>query len=244
MQDLTSKDQIDFSKMRYGSLSYDIPKEFDDLANLIRSKIRTYALMIHESGYIVPWQHKDMITDIVKTAILATNDNRKRANEREVKLASEEKRQPKLAPEIARPPKVRVFLIDSDSNLDVLDEAKDAMDRFVNDITESFQKRTAAVIGYVEKAIEDKKIEINDKAKEIANRKRAIIRELRKKVSDAEGVFVWFAMSDSVKHALKAMTKLFDAELTALKKVAMLGETPMKQSEIPATEEEKALFGE
>jgi hypothetical protein len=48
-------------------------------------------------------------------------------------------------------------------------------------------------------------------------------------------------MSDSIKHALKASQKLFDAELKALSDVAMLGSTPMKQSQLP-TEDEKVLF--
>ncbi len=224
MHELVSKDQIDPGKTRYGSLSYDIPKTLDDLATMIRSKIRRYALMIHESGYFIPWQFKDPVLELVKEAVLAAN----------------QKRIEKKLPEI-KPPKVRIFLVDRDSNLDVLDEAKDAMQRFTNDITESFTKRMASVVGHVEKAIEEKKIEVNDKAKEIAARKRAIIRELKKKVTEADGLFGWFAMSDSINHALKATTKLFDAELTALKQVAMLGETPLKQGQLP-TEDEKVLF--
>lgn len=224
MNELVSKNQIDFKSMRYGSLSYDIPKTLDDLACLVRTKIRRYALMIHESGYFIPWKFKDAVLELVKEAVLAAN----------------EKRTTKGLPSIT-PPKVRIFLVDMDSNLDVLDEATDAMARFTNDITESFTKRIAAVMGHVEKAIEEKKVEVNDKAKEIANRKRAIIRELKKKVSEAEGLFGWFAMSDSIQHALKASQKLFDAELAALKQVAMLGETPLKQSQL-LTEDEKALF--
>jgi len=225
MNELMSKDQIDCTKMRYGSLSYDIPKALDDLATMIRSKIRRYALMIHESGYFIPWQFKDPVLELVKEAVLAANERRL------------EKKLPAI-----KPPKVRIFLVDRDSNLDVLDEAKDAMERFTNDITESFTKRIASVVAHVEKAIEEKKVEINDKAKEIANRKRAIIRELKKKVSEADGLFGWFSMSDSIAHALKATTKLFDAELAALKQVAMLGETPMKQGQLPS-EDEKVLFG-
>lgn len=227
MNELVSKDQIDFSTMRYGSLSYDIPKQLDDLANMVRSKIRKYALMVHESGYFIPWQFKDPVLELVKEAVISANENR---------IA-------KKLPAIT-PPRVRIFLVDRDSNLDVLDEAKDAMAKFVNDITESFTKRTAAVIAHVEKAIEEKKIEANDKAKEISKRKRAIIRELKKKVTEADGLFGWFAMSDSIKHALKASSKLFDAELAALKQVAMLGETPLKQGQIPEkTEDEEVLFG-
>jgi len=244
MIDLVSKDQIDFSKMRYGSLSYDIPKSLDDLANMIRSKIRKYALMIHESGYFIPWQFKDPVLEIVKEAVLVANENRKARNAKEASIAASENREAKILPEIT-PPRVRIFLVDCDSNLDVLDEAQDAMTKFTNDITESFVKRTAAVVAHVEKAIADKEIEVNDKSKEIAKRKRAIINDLKKKVSDADGVFGWFSMTDSIKHALKASLKLFDAELSALKQVAMLGDTALKQEQIPnRTEDEEVLFGQ
>jgi hypothetical protein len=214
---------------RYGMLSYDIPKSLDDLANLIRSRIRKYALMVHESGYLIPWDHKDAILDIVKAAQLAINEKRAEAG------------QPSI-PET----KVRCLKLDADQHVEILDWAQEAMDRFMTEVRESFQKRTAAILPRIEAMIEAKDLDINNKAIEISRRKRAVLRELRKKVTDAEGVFVWFAMSGQVKEALKAHTQLFDAELKALRDVKMLGDQPMKQGRMPSTgdpEADKILYG-
>jgi len=55
MVDITNKAaQEALQSRRYFSLSYDIPTTLNDLAELIRSRIRSFALAVHESGYLVP----------------------------------------------------------------------------------------------------------------------------------------------------------------------------------------------
>lgn len=216
---------------RYGNLSYDIPKAMDDLAELIRRKIRPYALMVNESNYLIPWQNRDAILEIVKEAQLIVNENR-RAEKR---------------PEVTKT-NVRCLLIDETNTVEVLDWAKERMDEIVEEVKDSFRTRMGAVIPKIEKLIDEKKLDVNDKAKEISSRKRAILRDLKKRVEDAEKTFVWFSMSDQVRSALKASVNLFEAEIAALKQVAMLGGTPVKQEQVPGTvpskeDAEKALFG-
>ena len=212
---------------RYFSLSYDIPKEYDELADKIRTEIRRYALSVHESGYLVPEENVDGVKEIVKTSTLAINESRRAKGLGDIHF-----------------PKVRVLKIDAGELPEILDWARERGEQFVKDITASFEKRIADVAAHVEKAITAKKVEVNDKAKEIAKRKKAILRDLRKRVDDAETVFFWFATTDNIKSALKASKAVLDAEFAALKEVAQIGDTPLKQPQLPenASETEKALF--
>ncbi len=203
-------------KGRYFSLSYDIPKTLDDLANLIRSKIRRYALAVHESGYLVPSENVLDIRDIIKTATVAVNE--KRRAEGDVTVAE---------------PKIRVLLIDENELPEILDWAKERAEEIVKEIAKSFEERLARVVPGVEKAIEDKKVDLNEKSKEIASRKKAILRELKKRAEDADSAFFWFASTNDAKSALKGVIGLIEAERNALKEVAQIGETPLKQEPLP-----------
>lgn len=212
---------------RYFSLSYDIPKQYDELADKIRTEIRRYALSVHESGYLVPEENVDGVKEIVKASTLAINEQRRAKGLSDIHF-----------------PKVRVLKIDAAELPEILDWARERGTQFVKDITASFEKRIADVAAHVEKAIAEKKVEVNDKAKEIAKRKKAILRDLRKRVEDAETVFFWFATTDDIKSALKASKAALEAEFTALKEVAQIGDTALKQPHLPenASETEKALF--
>ncbi|MGH9390234.1 MAG: hypothetical protein ACRD1Z_11515 [Vicinamibacteria bacterium] len=142
-------------------------------------------------------------------------------------------------------PKIREILIDETELPEILDWAHGRAGEIVQELTESFEKRLASVVGNVERAIEAKKLDVNEKAKEVASRKRAILRELKKRAEDADAAFFWFASANDAKSALKGVIGLIEAERNALKEVAQIGETPLKQEVLPssASETEKALFG-
>lgn len=206
------------SDRRYFSLSYDIPKEYDDLASKIRSEIRRYALSVHESGYLVPEENVGGVKEVVREATLLVNEARRAKGLRDISF-----------------PKVRVLKIDQQELPEILDWARERGTQFVKDITASFEKRIADVALNVEKAIEAKKIEINDRAKEIASRKKAILRDLKKRVEDAETVFFWFATTDDIRSSLRASKAVFEAEIAALREVTQIGETPLKQGTLTST---------
>ena len=215
MTDLTERKDVDLKETRYGSLSYDIPKVLSDLANLIRHKIRPYALAVHESGYLIPWQNREAIQEIVREAHIAINAKRAEKGQPSIPLT-----------------KVRVLKVDADQLPEVLDWAHEKMEEFTKEVAKSFETRMGRVVATVEKAIADAKLDVNDKAREIAAKKRAILRDLKKRVEDAEAAFFWFATTDNVKSALKASIGLFEAEIVALKEVTMLGDTALKQEQI------------
>jgi uncharacterized protein YeeX (DUF496 family) len=217
--DITSKAAQEAIKARrYFSLSYDIPKTLDDLAELIRSRIRRYALAVHESGYLLPEENVTEIRDIIKAATTAINEKRREAGK-----------------EIIEAPKIRLLKIDADELPEILDWAKERAEQIVKELTKSFEERLAAVVPNVEKAIESKKIEVNDKAREIAQRKKAILRDLKKRSDDADAAFFWFASTGNAKSVLKGVFGLIDAERKALSEVAQIGETPYQQSQLPVT---------
>lgn len=207
----------------YWLLSYDIPE--DDLSELVRRSIRRYAVMVHESGYVVHAKCKVTVEELIKEAILAADEKRREDGKSRLSYT-------------------RVRWCRSDRFGDdqtILDWTSEAMDRFNKEITESFEKRMANVVPKVEKAIEEKKLDVNEKAKTIADKKKAILRDLKRRVEDAESAFVWFAMTNKVHSALKASRDLFEAELLALKEVTQLGETALVQSRLDGPDKLDAL---
>lgn len=219
MVDIDSKvAQEAIQSRRYFSLSYDIPTTLNDLAELIRSRIRPFALAVHESGYLVPEANVQSIRDTINVATTAINDKRIAAGK----------------PHIASP-RIRLLKIDADQLPEILDWAEERSAQIVKDLTASFEFRLAAVTGLVEKAIEAKKLDVNDKAVEIAARKKAILRDLRKRAEDADAAFFWFATAGGARFLLKSVLGLIDAEKKALAEVSQIGETALKQEVIPTT---------
>jgi len=219
MHDVTSRTaQEALKSRRYHSLSYDIPTTLNDLAELIRSRIRPYALAVHESGYLLPEENVQTIRETINVATTAINEKRREAGK----------------PNIAAP-KIRLLKIDADELPEILDWARERAEQIVKDLTKSFEERLAAVVGLVEKAIDAKKIDVNDKAVEIAARKKAILRDLKKRAEDADTAFFWFASTGSSKADLKGVLGLIDAEKKALAEVAQIGDVPLKQEVIPTT---------
>lgn len=201
---------------RFGMVSWDIPKEHDDLAEMIRRVIRPHALMVHESGYLFPWEHKATLLELIREAHVAINERRTKNGKPELTVT-----------------KVRALPIDPEGLPEIVDWAHERMREFVARITESFETRTGAVLKRVEEAIEKGKLDVNEKAKNVAFKKKAIIRDLKRRVSDAEQVFFWFAVTDDVKSAMKASNKLFESEMQALKEVAQIGTDTYKQEQVP-----------
>jgi hypothetical protein len=219
MVDIASKEgQEALGSQRYYSLSYDIPTTLNDLAELIRSRIRRYALSVHESGYLVPAANVDAIRDTVKVATTAINDKRLAAGK----------------PHIASP-KIRLLKIDADQLPDILDWAQERSVEIAKEITASFEARLMGVTALVEKAIEAKTVDMSDKSTEIATRKKAILRDLKKRAEDADAAFFWFATAGGAKSLLKAVLGLIEAEKLALAEVSQIGETPLKQTVMPTT---------
>lgn len=206
------------AERRYFSLSYDIPKTLNDLAELIRSRIRRVALAVHESGYLVPEDNVEEIRTTIKVATTAINEKRREAGKPDIEA-----------------PKIRLLKIDAGELPEILDWAKERAEQIVKDLTKSFEERLAAVVPNVEKAIESKKLEINDKAREIAQRKKAILRDLKKRAEDADAAFFWFASTGNAKSVLKGVFGLIDAERKALSEVAQLGDEALHQTQLPLT---------
>lgn len=204
------------SERRYFSLSYDIPTTLNDLAELVRSSIRSHALAVHESGYLVPEENVKQIKEIIAAATVAINDKRAKANK-----------------PVAEIPKIRLLKVDADQLPEILDWAQERAEQIVKDLTKSFEERLANVVPLVEKAIETKKLDVNDKAREIAQRKKAILRDLKKRAEDADAAFFWFASTGSAKSVLKSVLGLIDAEKKALKEVAQLGDEALHQTQLP-----------
>lgn len=219
MVDISNKHaQEALQSRRYFSLSYDIPKTLDDLAELIRAKIRPFALSVHESGYLVPEENVQTIRDTIRAAVVSINEKRREAGKHDIE-----------------PPKIRLLKIDATELPEILDWAKERADEIVKALTKSFEERLAAVLPLVEKAIEAKKLDVNDKAREVAQRKKAILRDLKKRAEDADAAFFWFASTGSSKAVLKSVLGLIEAERTALKEVAQIGDTALKQETLPTT---------
>lgn len=219
MLDIDTPEALDRLKARrYYTLSYDIPKTLNDLADLIRGLIRPSALAVHESGYLVPEENVPAIRETIKAATIAINDKRLKAGKPFIEA-----------------PRIRLLKVDADQLPEILDWAKERADEIVAELTKSFEDRLAAVVGLVEKAIEAKKVDVNDKATEIRARKRAILRDLKKRAEDSDAAFFWFASTGNSKSLLKGVLGLIDAERTALKEVAQIGETPLVQGQLPVT---------
>lgn len=219
MVDIDSKAaQEAIQSRRYFSLSYDIPTTLNDLAELIRTRIRPFALAVHESGYLVPESNVQSIRDTINVATTAINEKRIAAGKPHIES-----------------PKIRLLKIDADQLPEILDWAQERSAQIVKDLTKSFEERLAAVTGLVEKAIDAKKLDVNDKATEIAARKKAILRDLKKRAEDADAAFFWFATAGGARSLLKGVLGLIDAEKKALAEVAQIGATPLKQEVIPTT---------
>lgn len=219
VNDISTKAAQDkIQSRRYFSLSYDIPKTLDDLAELVRAKIRPIALAVHESGYLVPEENVKDVRDTIEAATVAINQKRTDAGKG-----------------IIDAPKIRLLKIDADQLPEILDWAQERAEQIVKDLTKSFEERLANVLPLVEKAIDAKKVDVNDKAREVAQRKKAILRDLKKRAEDADAAFFWFASTGNAKAVLKGVLGLIEAERTALKEVAQIGETPLKQQPLPTT---------
>jgi CHASE3 domain sensor protein len=218
MQDVTSKaaQEALASGRRYYTLSYDIPKVMSDLAEAIRKRIRSYALAVHESGYLVPEENVAKIKDIITASAVDINANREKKGKSTVAV-----------------PKIRLIKADADQLPEILDWYKERSETMLAELRDSFATRLAGVLPTVEKLIADSKVDVNDKAKEIVSRKRAILRDLKKRAEDADAAFFWFAATGDTRSAVKGVLSLIDAERKALNEVKQLGETVLSQGALP-----------
>lgn len=215
--DKAAQDKLQ-GERRYYSLSYDIPKVLTDLADLIRTAIRSAALAVHESGYLVPEENVAKVREIIQAATIAINEKRLAKGGATIEA-----------------PKIRLLKIDQDQLPEILDWAQERADQIARELSESFEKRLANVVPLVEEAIQKKRIDVNDKASEIALRKKAILRDLKKRAEDATAAFFWFSTTRDAKSVLKGVIGLIEAERKALKEVAQLGDVPLVQSQIQGT---------
>jgi hypothetical protein len=227
MRDMTT--ERDFSKQEYVFLSYDIPTEYNDLADQIRHRIRTFALRVGRSDYLAPIEHRETVNELVKEAHLYVNDARRQKREK----IKDPKLQKKYA-DIGHT-QVRSLYVAPKSNADVMDWCNEAAERFTKEITESLQTRLDKVNSLVEKAIENKKLDPNDREKSVLQRKRTIIRDLKKKLEDVEKSFFWFLTTENVNSAMKATVDLLNAEWKAIKEVKYLNGKPHVQRTMPDT---------
>lgn len=199
MKDL--KDLGDLSARRYGMISYDIPDDLSDLSASIRTSIRKVAFMVHKSGYVLPYENRAAVEELVKEAHLLANEKRR------------EKGQPEIPVTI-----VRIMPIDPAGNAEIMDWVNEAAIQFAKDITASLEERLSKIAMAVEKAVNEEKIPASDMPKEKYRRRRAVVTDLKKRLEDADAALFWFATTNNVKSAMKATKELIAAQEEILRR--------------------------
>jgi hypothetical protein len=214
VKDISGNEQ-EVRARRYYSLSYDIPKTMSDLADAIRTRIRSKALAVHESGYLVPEENVKAVKDIITASAVDVNATRESKGKSTVEV-----------------PKIRLLKIDAEELPEILDWAKERAEDFVAELRKSFDTRLSSVLASVEKLVEAGKLDVNDKAKEVVARKRAILRDIKKRAEDADAAFFWFNSTGDAKSAIKGVMGLVEAERRALQEVTQFGEAVLSQGRI------------
>lgn len=175
-----------------GLLVYDLPVR---LGSLLRQKLYGAVLHVNNSVKVGRWEDKALVEGIVSEVVEQAKPEEKERID------------------------VRFLGQHEISDADLTDMAKKAAVRQMQDLNKSLTDRIAKIPELVQKALEAKKIDVNEVSQRKAQKIRAVIRDVQKRSEALGRIAVFLSIEDSLKGWHQMVKDLLAAEQAGLERL-------------------------
>lgn len=188
MGTLIKEEDLKNPNFKFGFLFWDVPTKYAWMGNLIREKTRPFAKAVNNSVRIFPWEN----AALVEGTVLEIREETGQIGTVYVLPMTEECR-PYLIPMVEH-----------------------AMQEELGRLVKSLRERIDRIPALVHKAVEEGKSRLEKVDKEIFRRRKAVYREIKKKVEDLKAVAVAFRILDKFQGWSKLARTLLEEEAKAI----------------------------